>query len=79
PSRRDLFDDPDLLAAYPYFTQLAQVAKTTVARPPVGQYAQLSDILQRYLSAALSDQMSPEEAMTAAARESRRVLGTTTS
>jgi multiple sugar transport system substrate-binding protein len=76
PSRRDLFTDPDILAVYPHFAQLLEVAETTIPRPPVGQYAQISDILQRYLSAALSNQMSAEDAMTAAARETRRVLGT---
>ncbi|QQE66037.1 ABC transporter substrate-binding protein [Leptolyngbya sp. BL0902] len=76
PSRRALFTDPEVLAAYPHFQQLLEVAETTVPRPPVGQYAQLSDILQRYLSAALTNQLSPEAAMEAAARESRRVLGT---
>lgn len=75
PSRRDLFTDPDILAAFPHYQQLLEVAETTVPRPPVGQYAQISDILQRYLSAAITDQLSPEDAMQAAARETRRVLG----
>ncbi|WP_449271857.1 ABC transporter substrate-binding protein [Halomicronema hongdechloris] len=76
PSRRDLFTDPDILAKFPHYEQLLEVAAATVPRPPVGQYAQLSDILQRYLSSALTDQMTPEAAMQRAAGESRRVLGT---
>jgi multiple sugar transport system substrate-binding protein len=75
PSRRALFNDADILDRYPHYEQLLQVAETTVPRPPVGQYAQLSDILQRYLSAAITDQMTPEAAMEAAAGETRRVLG----
>lgn len=75
PSRRALFTDPDVLAEYPHYEQLLEVAETAVPRPPVGQYAQLSDILQRYLSSAITNQMTPEAAMQAAARESRRVLG----
>ncbi|RZM82311.1 ABC transporter substrate-binding protein [Leptolyngbya iicbica] len=74
PSRRDLFTDPDILAKFPHYEQLLEVAETTVPRPPIGQYAQLSDILQRYLSSALTDQMTPEAAMAKAAGESRRVL-----
>jgi len=74
PSRRDLFTDPDILATFPHYEQLLEVAETTVPRPPIGQYAQLSDILQRYLSAALTDQMTAEAAMEKAAGESRRVL-----
>lgn len=75
PSRRALFNDADILDRYPHYEQLLNVAETTVPRPPVGQYAQLSDILQRYLSAAITDQMTPEAAMEAAAGETRRVLG----
>ena len=75
PSRRDLFTDPGILEKFPHYEQLLAVAETTVPRPPVGQYAQLSDILQRYLSAAITDQMTAEAAMNAAAGESRRVLG----
>jgi len=44
-------------------------------RPPIAQYAQASDILQRYLSAVITGEMTPEAAMTAAARETRSVLG----
>ncbi|MBE9156763.1 ABC transporter substrate-binding protein [Nodosilinea sp. LEGE 06152] len=75
PSRRALFTDPEVLAVFPHYEQLLEVAETAVPRPPVGQYAQVSDILQRYLSAAITDQMTPEAAMQAAAGESRRVLG----
>jgi multiple sugar transport system substrate-binding protein len=75
PSRRALFNDAEILDRYPHYEQLLDVAETTVPRPPVGQYAQLSDILQRYLSAAITDQITPEAAMNAAAGETRRVLG----
>ncbi|WP_008317833.1 ABC transporter substrate-binding protein [Leptolyngbya sp. PCC 6406] len=75
PSRRELFTDPEILAKFPQYAQLLEVAETTVPRPPVGQYAQASDILQRYLSAAITNQMTPEAAMRAAAGETRRVLG----
>lgn len=78
PSRRALFTDPDILEKYPHYEQLLEVAEKTIPRPPVGQYAQISDILQRYLSAAITDQMTSEAAMQAAARETRRVLGRST-
>lgn len=75
PSRRALFEDAEILAKYPHYEELQQVAAETVARPPVGQYAQVSDILQRYLSAAITDQMRPLDALKVAAGETRRVLG----
>lgn len=75
PSRRDLFTDSEILAKYPHYQELYEVAQTTIPRPPVGQYAQISDILQRYLSAAITEQMTSDAAMKAAAGETRRVLG----
>jgi multiple sugar transport system substrate-binding protein len=51
------------------------VANSTVLRPPIAQYAQASDILQRYLNATLSNpQLSAEKAMKSAAAETRNLL-----
>lgn len=74
PSRLDLYTDPEIVAKYPHFPQLLQVVQKAVLRPPIAQYAQASDILQRYLSAALTGRMQPERAMKAAADETRRLL-----
>ncbi|MFB2881397.1 ABC transporter substrate-binding protein [Floridanema aerugineum] len=74
PSRRELFTDPEIVAKYPHFPQLLKVVDSAVLRPPIAQYAQTSDILQRYLSAALTGRMSPENAMKSAADETRRLL-----
>jgi multiple sugar transport system substrate-binding protein len=75
PSRKELFTDPDVVAKYPYFPKLLQIAQKAVLRPAIPQYAQASDILQRYLSAALSNRTSPAQAMKAAANETRTLLG----
>lgn len=53
-----------------------KVMQNTVARPRVPQYAQASDILQRYVSAALTQRMTSQAAMMAAAKETRLLLGT---
>ena len=74
PSREALFNDPQIVAKYPYYPQLLSVVKSSALRPPISQYAQASDILQRYLSSALTQKMSPEQAMQAAANETRRLL-----
>ncbi|GAB1538465.1 ABC transporter substrate-binding protein [Scytonema sp. NUACC21] len=74
PSRRSLFTDPEIVAKYPHYPELLKVVDNAVLRPPVAQYAQASDILQRYLSATLSGRISPEQAMQAAASETRRLL-----
>ncbi len=74
PSRKELFTDPEIVAKYPHFPQLLEIAQKAVLRPTIAQYAQVSDILQRYLSATLSNRMSPEQAMKAAANETRNLL-----
>jgi multiple sugar transport system substrate-binding protein len=75
PSYQTLFKDPDILAKFPHFTQLLAAVQKPALRPPIGQYAQASDVLQRYLSAAFTGRISSEEAMKAAARETRNILG----
>jgi len=75
PSIRQFFNDPQMVAKYSHFPQMQEVVDNAVLRPPIAQYAQASDILQRYLSAALTDRMSPEAAMQRAAGETRRLLG----
>jgi multiple sugar transport system substrate-binding protein len=74
PSRKTLFTDPEIVAKYPHYPKLLEVSQNAVLRPPIAQYAQVSDILQRYLSAALTNRLSSEKAMQAAASETRRLL-----
>ncbi len=74
PSRTALFNDPAIVAKYNYYPKLLEVVRSSALRPPISQYAQASDILQRYLSAAITDKMTPEKAMQAAARETRNLL-----
>lgn len=74
PSRKSLFTDDTLVAKYNYLPALLEGAENAVLRPPIPQYAQVSDILQRYLSAALTGSKTPEAAMKAAARETRTLL-----
>jgi multiple sugar transport system substrate-binding protein len=74
PSVRALFTDSQITADFGHYPQLLQVVDNAVLRPPIAQYAQVSDIMQRYLSAALTNQRSPEDAMRQAAAETRRVL-----
>jgi len=51
------------------------ILKAARARPAIPEYAQASDILQRWLSAAMSNRVSPEFALREAARETRLLLG----
>ena len=55
--------------------QFQEIVRNTKARPRIPQYAQASDILQRWLSAALIGTVSPEDALRKAAQETRAVVG----
>jgi multiple sugar transport system substrate-binding protein len=43
-------------------------------RPPIPEYSQASDILQRWLSAALTGRVQPQQALNEASRETRLLL-----
>ncbi len=74
PSRKSLFSEPEISNKYSHFPELSQALKNSVSRPPVPEYDQASKILQRYLNEALRKQRSPEQAMKAAAAETRKLL-----
>ncbi len=77
PTRRSLYRDPEIQAKYPHFAQMEKILATATLRPAIAQYDQASDILQRYLSAALAGQLTPTRAMKQAAQETRQLLGRT--
>lgn len=74
PTRPALFTDPQIVAKYDYYPELLEVVQQAVLRPPIPQYAQVSDILQRYLSAAITGRTDPVKAMQSAAEETRAIL-----
>ena len=74
PSRIALFNDEAIVTKYDYYPKLLDVVQSSALRPPISQYAQASDILQRYLSAAITGKMTPKRAMEAAAKETRNLL-----
>ncbi|NEO25961.1 MAG: ABC transporter substrate-binding protein [Kamptonema sp. SIO4C4] len=75
PSRLPILQDEDLIAEYPYYEHLPQAIEQAVSRPPLPEYAEVSQILQKFLSLALAGQLSPEAAMEQAASETRQLLG----
>ena len=56
----------------PEFVPILESARP---RPAIPEYAQASDILQRWLSAALTGRADPAEALHRAAQETRLLLG----
>lgn len=75
PARREAYRDDELLAANPLLGELQGMLQTAVSRPAIPRYALASDILQRQLSASLAGLVSSEDALRAAARETRLLLG----
>jgi multiple sugar transport system substrate-binding protein len=65
PSRKSLVPD-----------EFQEIVRNARSRPRIPEYAQASDILQRWLSAALAGIETPEKALNNAARETRALLAT---
>lgn len=69
PVLSSLYSDPDLQKNVEDFPIYGEQFNYLAVRPQVPGYSQKSDIIQRYLHEALLQQMTPQEAMDAAAAE----------
>ena len=74
PSRRSLYTDPAIVQHYSYYPELLNLMDQSVMRPAIPNYVQVSEILQRYVHAALTDRLSPEQALAAAVEETQALL-----
>lgn len=74
PSRRALFADPEIVAASPHYPRLVGILERARPRPVHPSYAEISDAVQRHVSAALVGGEEPAAALAAAAREIEGVL-----
>ena len=74
PGRMDVYGDPDVLDRMPHFRELRTAFENARPRPILPYYTQLSEILQRHLSAALSGRSAPGDALAAAQREMQAVV-----
>jgi multiple sugar transport system substrate-binding protein len=55
PTRKTLFDDPELLKANPHFADMKAVFLSAYPRPRSPLYPAISNVLQRYFSKVISD------------------------
>ncbi|MBM3224063.1 MAG: extracellular solute-binding protein [Candidatus Tectomicrobia bacterium] len=76
PILASLYHDPELQQHMQDFAIYGEQFKYLVARPQLPDYAQKSDLIQRHLHMALLRQVSPREAMHAAASEVNRATAT---
>lgn len=75
PTRKALYEDPDVLRANPHFSSMKQVFLTAYPRPRTPLYPAVSHVLQRYFSSAISSPRSRIEAEAEdAAREIDKLL-----
>lgn len=75
PSRRSLFQDPDIVLKYPLMPQLFQYLEhSSLFRPAIRQYREASEILQTALGKILRNQQSVRLAMDQAQRETEALL-----
>ncbi len=62
PTRKSLYNDPEILKANPQFAQMKEVFLSSYPRPRTPLYPAVSNVLQRYFSRAISDPSSDIEA-----------------
>jgi multiple sugar transport system substrate-binding protein len=74
PTRRLLYDDQEVLQGNPFLRTMGTVLATARSRPSVPYYAELSEVLQLYLSSALSGASTPEDALNDARREIENII-----
>lgn len=74
PTVKALYEDLELIQDYPHLALLSRALNNAVLRPETPIYAQISDVLQRSLSASLTGEEKPELSMNRADRSSEQIL-----
>lgn len=74
PTRKALFEDKDILEKSPFYTELYQILLMSKPRPVHPDYAQVSDILRRFIHKVLLGELSPQVALEKVELEIKKVL-----
>lgn len=78
PTRKELYNDTEILEANPHFSDMKEVFMSAYPRPRSPLYPSVSNILQRYFSKAISDpQLDLEQEAKNAAREIDGIISLT--
>jgi multiple sugar transport system substrate-binding protein len=75
PSLKSLYYDAELLSLNPHYPALLKVLLDTKPRPVHPKYAEVSDSLQRHVSAVLTGDETPEQAVQRVTTEINGILG----
>jgi multiple sugar transport system substrate-binding protein len=73
-AHRELYRDPEVLAARPYLRDLLPALERVTPRPVTPYYLMISQILQPELSAAVAGIRTPEQAMASARKQISHLL-----
>lgn len=74
PTRKSLFQDPELLAANPAYPAQLRSLETSRPRPRTPQWNEIENVFGIFLSKANSGELSPAEAMNQANAEIEKIL-----
>lgn len=74
PGRQDVYNDQEVIAKAPYLKDLREVFVNAVPRPIVPYYTKLSEVLQRYVNAAIAGTMDPKTALDKAQEEVKAII-----
>lgn len=74
PSRKSLYNDPELLRAQPFTRRLYEVFMKARPRPVTPYYMMITQVMQPEFSAAMSGIKTPEEALNSAQRQIEFIL-----
>ncbi|MCD6449804.1 MAG: extracellular solute-binding protein [Thermotogaceae bacterium] len=75
PIWEDLYHDEEILKYHPEFEAMLKQLYYVTDRPSLVRYTEFSRILQIYIQKALTRQMTPKEALDAAVKEVKKLLG----
>ncbi len=74
PGRTDVYTDAEVIEKLPHFVSLKTVFENLRPRPNLPYYTLLSEVIQRYISSALSGKLSVKEALSEAEEEAKKVI-----
>ncbi len=75
PTLMDVYKNPELKKAAPFMVDLYGMFINAVPRPRTAKYSEISDVIQKYVHAALTQQTTPQKAIEDMAKELNKVLG----
>jgi multiple sugar transport system substrate-binding protein len=72
--RLSTWNDPEVVAKYPYYAIIADVHANTKTLPSIPEYPEINEAISRAVHRALHGEMSVEETLRVAADETRTIL-----